>query len=501
MATLKEIIEYSKANPESDYAKTAYENIVSGDFDSQAEKEGIDLSPFGRPKATSSSLRTGKTFTETLMRPEENTKMASMMGAGVGAGAIKGALETGLNVGTGLQNIGQMVTGQDTGFKTLDTGTPQNIQAKQALKAKTTEEKIGKGIERAAEFMIPAKAISSATKTMGVLPKIASQVASDVGVSIAQEGELNKDVARTALVSSVLSSVPFLTQLLGKTSGVGNLAGKAAKNLEETNLRLTPVGKQSIEKSGQDVIGYLTQKKITGSPEVRYDKVSKIYDSLEDSVQNALKNSKITYTKQQVKDIANALPEQYATEFDNPEVYDQLLVMSKKLSDYADNFKGDIPIEKLNAFKRSYYKNAFNKAGDQVVNEARMAVGDALYSTVLKEVPELKVINKEYSKAILSKKLLGKAIGRNELGLIGNIVSMGAGGAVGTAVGGPIGAGVGAVAGPMVGTKIAGTEARSLVGSKLQTLSEYIKNIKPDQAGNLIIPKSILEGIISESGE
>lgn len=49
MATIKEIVEYSKANPESEYAKQAFEHITSGGFDEQARKEGYDLSWAGRP--------------------------------------------------------------------------------------------------------------------------------------------------------------------------------------------------------------------------------------------------------------------------------------------------------------------------------------------------------------------------------------------------------------------------------------------------------------------
>ncbi len=49
MATLKEIIQYSKANPNTDYAKNAAKLIQSGQFDAQAVKEGIDLSWAGRP--------------------------------------------------------------------------------------------------------------------------------------------------------------------------------------------------------------------------------------------------------------------------------------------------------------------------------------------------------------------------------------------------------------------------------------------------------------------
>lgn len=498
MATLKEIIEYSKANPESDYAKQAYEHIVSGGFDEQAKKEGVDLSLFGRSQPQS---KIKQTFNEALFSPKEDAQMSAVQGADVGRGVLKGAAETAMNVGTGLQNIGQVVTGQDTGFKTLDTGTPENATAKSALQTNNTQESVGKGMERVAEFMVPGKILGTATKTLSPALKVGAQVLSDTGVSLAQEGELNKDVVRNAAVSTVFSSLPFVTQMLGAKSGLDQAAANTEKKLEETNLRLTPLGKQSIEKSGNDVVGYLTEKKITGSPEVRYSKVSKIYDDLENSVQDAIKKSKVTYTKEEVKQLAKSLPDQYATEFDNPEVYDQLVSMSDNLAKYADNFKGDIPIEKLNAFKRSYYKNAFNKAGDQVLNEARMAVGDTLYTKVLKDVPELKEINKEYSKAILARKLLGKAIGKNELGLVGNLVSMSAGGAIGSAVGGPAGALLGGAVGPTIATKLAGTEARSLVGSKLQQFSEYLKTIKPDNAGNLVIPKSILEGIISEAGQ
>lgn len=48
MATLKEIIQYGKANPDTDYSKRALELIKDGSFDTQAEKEGVDLSWAGR---------------------------------------------------------------------------------------------------------------------------------------------------------------------------------------------------------------------------------------------------------------------------------------------------------------------------------------------------------------------------------------------------------------------------------------------------------------------
>lgn len=52
VTSLSQIIAYSKANPNSQYAKQAYNLIKSGQFDAQAAKEGVDLSWAGRPKPT-----------------------------------------------------------------------------------------------------------------------------------------------------------------------------------------------------------------------------------------------------------------------------------------------------------------------------------------------------------------------------------------------------------------------------------------------------------------
>lgn len=48
MATIREIIDYSKANPETEYAKRALMLLKRGDFDEQARQEQIDLSFAGR---------------------------------------------------------------------------------------------------------------------------------------------------------------------------------------------------------------------------------------------------------------------------------------------------------------------------------------------------------------------------------------------------------------------------------------------------------------------
>ncbi len=399
-------------------------------------------------------------------------------------GGAKGLGETAVNtaglIGKGLEKVG---VPEGTFF----TPTDESLnKTKEKLQAQGTAQKIGKGVEQIAEFVVPATKVATVTKGMGIIPKITGQVASDIGVETAQGG----NVEQTAKTSFALSSLPFVSSALGKYSKAGKLAGTIAENLEKTSLRLTPVQKLQVEKEGGDIVKFITEKKLTGTPEARYDKISKMYDDAENTVQNTLKKSGVTYSKDNFVNLVKGMPERYSTAFDNPEVYNQLVRLSDELVKYADNFKGDIPVEKINSLKRSYFKNAFNKAGDQVTNEARLAVGETLYKDVLESIPQLKAINKEYGQIIQAKKLLGKALGRNEIGLVGNIASL--------FVGGTLGGGVGAVIAPKVAETVAGTQTRSLIGANMQKLSEYLSTVKPDEAGNLIIPRSVINQLFGE---
>lgn len=70
MATLRELIDYSKANPQSDVAFKLQKAITGGAYDQQAANEGVDLSWAGRPKMTAiipskaEPLTTGGALTE-----------------------------------------------------------------------------------------------------------------------------------------------------------------------------------------------------------------------------------------------------------------------------------------------------------------------------------------------------------------------------------------------------------------------------------------------------
>lgn len=122
MATLREIIDYSKANPNTDYAKRAYELIQRGDFDTEAQEEGIDLSWAGRPKPVQKES-IGKDFIEdikgigrgVLESAEKRTSKIAGLREKVERGEkskLAGQLEAfGQTAGMGADTIGEVIKG------------------------------------------------------------------------------------------------------------------------------------------------------------------------------------------------------------------------------------------------------------------------------------------------------------------------------------------------------------------------------------------------------
>jgi hypothetical protein len=317
-----------------------------------------------------------------------------------------------------------------------------------------------------------------------------------VAVNAAQQGGPQGTLS-TGITSGVLSTIPLVGKLVSNKGSA--VSSKLAQGLEQINLRLTPTQKTALKKSQNDVIGFLSKNKVTGTPEARYDKISSLVDSFEEKVQTALKESGKKYTKDEIINAVKGIPETAADQVNNPEVLNQMV---KNVDDFVKFIQGQkddlIDATRVNQFKRGYAKNARNKAGDAVTNEAREAISDGLYTILQKDVPNLKPLNKPYSQLILSKKLLGKAIGRNELGLIGNLINIAAGTAAGSAVGGPVGTAVGGLVGQQVGKTIFGTNTRSRLGSGLQTLSEYLGKAKTTPSGEFIIPKSLINSLLND---
>lgn len=327
----------------------------------------------------------------------------------------------------------------------------------------------------------------------GRIGQTASFGAGISGSGAVAEGKPLQEVATDTATGAVTGAL-----LQGAFEGlpaVAKLFGNKATKLRESNLKLTPPQKEKLNSKIDDVVTFLKEKNITGNPESQYNKVSKYYDNAENVIQGAIKETGKTYTRQELVNNVMSIPEKYAGQFDNPEVYSQLENKSLKLADYIKKTFGSkygdkIPAEKLNDLKRQYMKNGFNKAGDQISNEASLTIGDELYKTLLKDVEGLTRYNKEYSNIITTRKILGKALGRNELGAFGNLIALGSGATIGGAIGGPAGVVAGTVVSRPIAKVVAGTAAKTQYAKGLEKVSKTLaktKGSKVPQVLNTVI--------------
>lgn len=140
MATLAEIIRYSKQNPDTPYAQQALKLIQEGAFDGQAAQEGVDLSWAGRPSTGGATSPDDGGFLGSVKgafdRRKENVDAAyasdqSMpskifQNLGQGAGLLGDVLFEGANALTGgklkegAEIVGEKVSKNETARKLLD---------------------------------------------------------------------------------------------------------------------------------------------------------------------------------------------------------------------------------------------------------------------------------------------------------------------------------------------------------------------------------------------
>lgn len=357
----------------------------------------------------------------------------------VATGIVKGGLETAIGTTKTLRSLGQYTMAgllpgvsvedikkkQDltgTIFEGLQSGTQEARVQEELLKAKTPSEKVGKAIEFVGEIF---------------------------GIGIQR---------------------PFMTTL-----------EKGSKVLEKGTLRLS--GAQAREygkKVINDVAEILSQYTPTGNPEVRAQKIGIIYDSFEKTFQGFLDTTAKGFnaSKTEIINKLNNLKTKYRGDRD----YESIL---KQVDDVIDLFKTrykeKISLSRLNEFKRSTFKDAFNKAGTKVRDDVEFAIGEITKNEIERvgKINNLKIsgqdigaFNQEYRKIIQTHRLLKEAIGKPEIGMLGKILGFTAGGAVGGSAGGVFGATTGMYLGSKAAQTLGGTTAKSTLSYLLKKTAE-----------------------------
>lgn len=258
---------------------------------------------------------------------------------------------------------------------------------------------------------------------------------------------------------------------------VGDKANNFANNLEESSLRLTPTQKTNLGARLNDIVDYNTNNGITGSPAERLTKIDGKLDTYENKFQNFLQNDAkgVTVPKETVLANLEGLKSQYEGERD-------VIQIEKQIDEVKDLIKtrypDDIPVDKLNTLKRSTFKNAYNNAGNKVLDTVEHDIGNVLYDNIEKgtngmtiDGKDIREFNKEYSTAIKSRQLIKIASGRPELGFTGRLTSRFIGGMIGGTLGGGVpGEIVGSIVAPKIAESIAGTTAKTNLAGGIKSI-------------------------------
>jgi hypothetical protein len=421
-------------------------------------------------------------------RPQEEEGVKGLAGVAVGAGkgvvsTLKGASSLGEKM---IKGIGRFITPKgledDLGFAKTDKTAAEELIPEEWTEAKGTAEKIGKGIEQIGELFIPVPGLAAVGKVAKGTKLLSKAGLAGSGKFIIKEGV--ETAGKTALQTGDFKEAGK-AGLAGLAGGVvGKFAlepalkiipDALAKYLEKENLRLTPTQKTNLDKKLPAILDWLTSKKIVGTPEARFDKVDEIYNATEDTLQSFLKTSKKTVNKQKFLEELNGLKLKYQNERD-------VLAIEKQIDDVIETiskkYPEEIPVGQLNDFKRSTYRNAYNQAGNKVLDTVEHDLGDisrikienATAGDMINE-KAIGAFNKEYGNIIDARKLLKIAQGRKQIGLMGKLITTGIGGTIGNAIGGPVGGAIGLAVGSPVAEGLAGTFTRSLLEKGLIDLS------------------------------
>ena len=163
MATLKEIVEYSKANPNTDYAQQAFKKIKSGAWDEKAKEEGYSLAWAGRPgfeEEEEVQAEEGSFLSRLLGGREDVGGDFLEIGEGIREGFTKRKKRIGSNIARrgedGMDTAEKAATALDIGGATLATLTDSIFQgamgAAKALLSEEQEQAIGGFVAKGAEF-------------------------------------------------------------------------------------------------------------------------------------------------------------------------------------------------------------------------------------------------------------------------------------------------------------------------------------------------------------
>lgn len=322
---------------------------------------------------------------------------------------------------------------------------------------------------------------------------IAAGFTGGYGVDVAQgleEGERAK-----AFIPGFATIIGGLTGGLLEGGAVGlekitQNAGQLAKQFEQDSFKLTPIQKTKLASKLDDITNFSIKEIPSGNPKQRFAYADDLYEHYEENFQRAITNKPMFIDKNEAIKQMEAIKSEYQFDRDAEAIFKQIDGAIRTIKNQYQTDK--IPVDKFNIFKRTTYQNAYNKAGDKVLDTVEHDIGDVARSLIERATKGVQIMgrsvadfNKDYGNLIQLRKILRVAEGREGIGGITKRISARIiGGLIGHALGGIPGMiGGEMLAEPLAG-KVAGTSAKTNIARKLTgiapiTTGSVIQKLRP----------------------
>lgn len=406
MANLKEAFEYASQNPDSDFARNLEQLASTGSLNKEAQKYGIDLSPFQQKKTLVDQLgERAKTFGKEALNvatlgaasvsPQDvqEARQNPQQGALVGAQAVNRAAQAPIRmVGAAGGAIGDVI---GAGMEAVG---------------------LDKAIGGAVAPVVQSDPIQKAMQVFQSLPQDTQEVLGSImntaniplggaGVSVAKSGlEAGAKVAGKAGTQAVKAITPDASSIMQRVARIPK-----QKQIKFQNT------------AGESVGEYLTKRGIYGDEEQIVEQLYKRFSDSKKVADDALEQLPGTYQPQQVKDALEMLQDKF-TKSSTKGVKDPNLSRVEGLIAKYDTEGLTMP--EVNESKRLFERNAKldfarenNPDGIRLANNVDNSIREWQFTKAdelgLKNLPD---INKETR---LARQLMDD-LGAESAGIAGN---------------------------------------------------------------------------------
>lgn len=404
MANLKEAFEYASQNPDSDFARNLEQLASTGSLNKEAQKYGIDLSPFQQKKTLVDQLgERAKTFGKealnvatlgaTSVSPQDVKEARNGQGELVALQAVNRAAQSPIRmvgaVGGAIGDVigaGMEAVGLD---KAIGSAVAPVVQSDPIQKAMQVFQSLPQDTQ----------------EVLGSIMNTANIPLGGVGVSAAKSGlEAGAKIAGKAGAQAVKSIAPDASSIMQRVARIPK-----QKQIKFQNT------------AGESVGEYLTKRGIYGDEEQIVEQLYKRFSDSKKVADDALEQLPGTYQPQQVKDALEMLQDKF-TKSSTKGVKDPNLSRVEGLIAKYDTEGLTMP--EVNESKRLFERNAKldfarenNPDGIRLANNVDNSIREWQFTKAdelgLKNLPD---INKETR---LARQLMDD-LGAESAGIAGN---------------------------------------------------------------------------------